>query len=101
MNMILMGTGKKFPNCTVIVSHVGGTLPYLINRVVTPLKKVLNIAASASLGTTYDQAMADMCSFHYDPALSSPKTVLDMVLDIVPHDHILYGVSSPQPLGLS
>lgn len=29
MDMILMGTRAKYPDCKVILSHAGGTLPYL------------------------------------------------------------------------
>lgn len=93
MDMILMGTRRKYPDCTVILSHAGGALPYLISRLATPLKQVPNIAAQAAMGTTHDRAMEDFRSFHYDLALSSSKAVLDMALELIPHDHILYGVS--------
>jgi predicted TIM-barrel fold metal-dependent hydrolase len=93
MDMIMMGTRKKYPNCTVILSHAGGALPYLFSRFATPLKKVPNFAASAAVGTNHEQALADFRSFHYDLALSSSPSVLKMVLDVIPHDHILYGVS--------
>ncbi|KIW05963.1 uncharacterized protein PV09_03148 [Verruconis gallopava] len=95
MDMILMGTRQKFPKTTVILSHAGGTLPYLISRVITPLKQVPDTAASVTLGTTYDRAIADLRSFYYDLALSSSKHVLDMLLAMVPHDHILYGSDYP------
>lgn len=93
-DMIMMGTWRKYPKCTVILSHAGSALPYLISRVATPLEKVPNFAASAAIGTDHNKAWADFRSFHYDLALSSSTPVLKMVLDLVPHDHILYGVSS-------
>lgn len=94
MDMIMAGTRKKYPNCTVILSHAGGALPYLISRFATPLRKVPSLAASATTGTNHEQAMADFRSFHYDLALSTSPSVLKMVLDAVPHEQILYGVSS-------
>lgn len=93
MDMILMGTRRKYPDCKVILSHAGGSLPYLISRLGTPLRATPNFAASAAMGTNYDQAMASFRSFHYDLALSASPQVLDILLKLVPHDHILFGVS--------
>lgn len=38
MDMILSNTKRRHPNCKVFLSYAGGTLPYLISRVATPLK---------------------------------------------------------------
>lgn len=92
MDMIMMGTRRKYPDCPVILSHAGGTLPYLISRLATPLSKAPNMAASYKFGVTHDSVMEDFRSFHYDLALSSSPQVLDMALKIIPHDHLLYGV---------
>lgn len=93
MDMITAGTRAKYPDCPVILSHAGGTLPYLISRVATPLRKAPDFATTHVIGTTHEKAMADFRSFHFDLALSSAPHVLDMLLKLVPHDHILYGVS--------
>ncbi|CAK7204898.1 hypothetical protein SEUCBS139899_007660 [Sporothrix eucalyptigena] len=95
MDMIMMGTRRKFPDCKVILSHAGGTLPYLISRLATPLSKAPNMAASFQFGVTHDTVMADFRSFHYDLALSASPQVLDMALKIIPHEHILYGSDFP------
>ncbi|KAI5194082.1 amidohydrolase family protein [Aureobasidium subglaciale] len=94
-DMLLQGTRSKYPACRVILSHAGGTLPYLISRTVTPLKNTQDITEEAQLGTTYDQMIRDFCSFHFDLALSSSPAVLQLLMDIVPHDHILYGSDFP------
>jgi Predicted metal-dependent hydrolase of the TIM-barrel fold len=93
MDMIMMGTRLKYPNCKVILSHAGGTLPYLISRVATPLQTTPDFAAGIAMGVNHDQVMAAFRSFHYDLALSSSLPVLDMLLKLVPHNHILFGVS--------
>ncbi|PVH91720.1 putative 2-amino-3-carboxymuconate-6-semialdehyde decarboxylase [Periconia macrospinosa] len=95
MDMITSGIRRKYPNCTVILSHAGGSLPYLISRVIEPLKRTGDLAAQAILGTSYSQAVDDFRSFHYDLALSTAPQVLRMVLEMVPHDHILYGSDFP------
>lgn len=93
MDMITSGTRAKYSNCTIILSHAGGALPYLISRVIDPLKRTPDATAQANLGTTASQGWKDFQSFHYDLALSASPQVLNMALEIIPHDHLLYGVS--------
>lgn len=93
MDMITMGTREKFPDCKVILSHAGGTLPYLISRVATPLRKAPGFVANAVTGMTHEKTMKAFRSFHFDLALSASTAVLKLLLELVPHDHILYGVS--------
>lgn len=95
MDMITNGTRLKYPACKVILSHAGGTLPYIISRVTTPMKKAPNFAVSHRIGTTHDKAIDAFRSFHFDLALSSSPQVLDVLLKLVPHDHILYGSDFP------
>lgn len=92
MDMILQGTRRKYPDCKVILSHAGGALPYLITRVTTPMRTAPDFASSHQMGTTHGQVMEDFRSFHFDLALSSSPSVLDLALKMIPHEHILYGV---------
>ncbi|KAL1885481.1 hypothetical protein Plec18167_000975 [Paecilomyces lecythidis] len=91
MDMILMRTRLKYPDCKVILSHAGGALPYIISRLATPLGATPGFAANLAMGVNHDEVMASFRSFHYDLALSSSAQVLDLVLKLVPHDHILFG----------
>ncbi|RAL05413.1 amidohydrolase family protein [Aspergillus ibericus CBS 121593] len=95
MDMILMGTRSKYPDCKVILSHAGGAVPYLISRLATPLRKAPSFASEWVMGTSHEKVMEDFRSFHYDLALSSSPQVLDMLLKLVPEDHILYGSDFP------
>ncbi|KAE8317309.1 hypothetical protein BDV41DRAFT_561541 [Aspergillus transmontanensis] len=95
MDMITNKTRLKYPRCKVILSHAGGALPYIISRVTTPMSKAPDFAVSHRMGITHDQAMESFRSFHFDLALSSSPQVLDMLLRMVPHDHILYGSDFP------
>ena len=98
MDMITQGTLRKYPNCKVILSHGGGTLPYLIARAATPLRK------SPEFGplyfgpdVTFDTFMGDFRRFYFDLALSATTPNINMLLELVPHDHILYGSDFPFP----
>lgn len=89
VSMLRSGTRSNYPNCTVILSHVGGTIPFLISR-------FINLDRSA-LGTiTKAQAWNAFRSFHFDIACATEPHVLSMVLELIADDHILYGVSTPE-----
>ncbi|KAJ5092618.1 2-amino-3-carboxymuconate-6-semialdehyde decarboxylase [Penicillium alfredii] len=95
MDMILSGTKGKFPDCKVILSHAGGTLPYLVSRVATPMRKAPGFVVENRMGTTHEKVMEDFRSFYFDLALSASPHVLDMMLKTIPHDHIFYGSDFP------
>ncbi|GME33931.1 2-amino-3-carboxymuconate-6-semialdehyde decarboxylase [Neofusicoccum parvum] len=95
MDMITMGTRERFPDCKVILSHAGGSLPYLIGRVATPLKKAPDFPAKRGVGMTHERMVEALRSFHYDLALSASPAVLKMALELIPHDQIVYGSDFP------
>lgn len=94
LDMLMAGTRNKFPNTKVILSHAGGTLPWIIGRIATPLSKTSALAGKLTIGSSHAQLMEDFRSFHYDVALSTSPATLQCLLEQVPSDHILYGVSS-------
>lgn len=97
MDMLTQGTVRKYTDCKIILSHGGGTLPYLIARVATPLRKAADFGTPYIAGTTYDMFMEDFRRFYFDLALSATTPNMNMLLELVPHDHILYGSDFPYP----
>lgn len=95
MDMITSRTLKKFPNVKVILSHAGGTLPFLASRMLTPLRRTPGMVASWMAGTTHDEAAQALRSFYYDVALSTSPHVLRTLLEVVSEDHIVYGSDFP------
>jgi 6-methylsalicylate decarboxylase len=93
LDMITARTLRKFPGVKVILSHAGGTLPFVIGRVAEPLRKTPGMVASWMAGTTHNEAMQAFRSFYYDVALSTTPRTLRLLMDAVPMDHILFGVS--------
>ncbi|KAL3484147.1 2-amino-3-carboxymuconate-6-semialdehyde decarboxylase [Aspergillus germanicus] len=88
MDMITTNTKRTYSSCKVILSHAGGSLPYLISRVSTVSKEAP--ATAGMFGKSAAEVKEDFRSFYFDLALSSSEAVLRMILDLVPHDHILY-----------
>ncbi|KAF3941772.1 hypothetical protein ABW19_dt0203303 [Dactylella cylindrospora] len=92
MDLILSGTVRKHPNCKIILSHAGGTLPYLALRVaaMTP-----HTPFGAATGLTANQVLEDAKSFYFDLALSSHEYSLDLLRRFANPGHILFGSDFP------
>ncbi|KAJ5413836.1 hypothetical protein N7509_000463 [Penicillium cosmopolitanum] len=89
VDLISSGTKRNYPDCKVILSHAGGTLPWSISRVTPSLR---GLPFDSNAGTkSYEEWIEDFRSFYYDLALSSSPLILTALLESVPHDHILYG----------
>ncbi|KAL3255841.1 hypothetical protein ABHI18_008022, partial [Aspergillus niger] len=82
-----------FPDCKIILSHAGGTLPYLISRLTTVTKDPEMEYKPYERGP--NEMVEDFKSFYFDLALSSSPAVLTLLLSLVPHDHIVYGSDFP------
>ncbi|OOF89895.1 hypothetical protein ASPCADRAFT_60607 [Aspergillus carbonarius ITEM 5010] len=89
VDMIVSNVTQEFPNCPKILSHAGGTLPYLISRLAVTSRDTMGDVGP--YGKTYFEFMEALRSFYFDLALSSAPAVLNLLLDLVPHDHIMYG----------
>lgn len=88
-DMIITNTKRDHPDCKVILSHAGGTLPILLMR------GAEGIAMMTQHNKTSESVLEDARSFYYDLALSSSSNVLDTLLRHFPHDHILWGSDFP------
>ncbi|KAL2808836.1 hypothetical protein BJX63DRAFT_424277 [Aspergillus granulosus] len=93
VDLVISNVTQKFPDCPKILSHAGGSLPYLISRIATTSKATES--TELMYGKPSQEIKGDFQSFYYDLALSSSPAVLNMVLDLVPNDHITYGSDFP------
>jgi predicted TIM-barrel fold metal-dependent hydrolase len=85
-------------NCKIILSHAGGDLPYLIDRIAglmclgpTPLR----------LQKSSEEVLAEARRFYYDTALSCSPMQLNAVASLLgpDTDHLLFGTDFP-PAGV-
>ena len=90
LDLIFSNTKRDHPDCKVILSHAGGTLPYLAGRV-----SFMEILPSAPVKKTKEEIYEEIKSFYFDLALSGHENVLNSILGFVPHDHILFGSDFP------
>lgn len=95
VDLVVTGTLRASPDVDVVLSHAGGTLPYLAARALGALA-IPPIAARA--GVTAEQAAEDAARFCYDIALSASPVQLAALLAFVGPEgrsRILYGSDFP------
>lgn len=89
VNLVSNGTMRRFPDFKMIVSHGGGTLPFLVPRIAR------HISRFAKVPVTGDEIMADFRRFYFDTTAVSHPHAIDALLAIAPKDHLLYGSDHP------
>ena len=91
LNMIACGTFRRYPNMRLIVSHGGGTLPYLAER-------ISNLAAMFNRQDPPlrpPEAIAQLKSIYYDTTAVANPVSLASYRAFVPPERQLYGSDAP------
>ena len=97
VDLITSDTMRKHPNIKVILSHAGGTLPYLALRPATVLPYVPGadeITAYASRKSE-KEFLEDAQKFYFDTALSAGHLTLDLLKGFAKPGHIVFGSDYP------
>jgi predicted TIM-barrel fold metal-dependent hydrolase len=88
-NLIFSGTLERYPDVKIILSHAGGTIPFIAGRL--NVKKVLpKLHAKAPQG-----AAAYLKRLYYDTAISATPYALSSLRELVDPSHILFGSDYP------
>lgn len=88
MDLIYNNRLAQYPNIKWIISHAGGTIPYLAYR--------LSIAGEWNgITQTPEQILKSIKSLYFDLALSTAPNVFSCLQKIVESDHILFGTDFP------
>jgi 6-methylsalicylate decarboxylase len=88
-NLVSSGTMRRFPDLRMIVSHGGGTLPFLVPRIARHTTRF------ARVPVTQDQIIADFKTFYFDVTAVSHPHAIDALLAIANKDRLLYGSDHP------
>jgi len=89
VDMIISGVIRDFPDVKVILSHAGGSLPYLATRAAHLLADTSLTRLSAA------EFLTDAKKFYFDTALSGNDLSLPLLLDFAPPGHMLFGSDFP------
>ncbi len=89
-NLIYNGVLERYPNIRWIVSHAGGTAPYLVQRFAMGETIMPNLLKKAPKG-----ARAYLSQLHYDTTTAANPTVFGALTTVVPTNQILFGSDYP------
>lgn len=107
-NLVISGTLKKYPRIRFILSHAGGTIPFVANKIVSgvmmrsllqqhqvgqvaPSQEIMEKVIRAAHEDTFGQLRA----LYYDTALSANVNALSSLQQLIPASHILLGTDFP------
>ena len=88
-NLIFNGVMERMPDIRFILSHAGGTLPFLAHRIAI-FDKMTRFQDNYP-----DGAKATMKRFYYDTALSGDDAPLAALFDLVDASQVLFGTDHP------
>ncbi|MGV0585267.1 amidohydrolase family protein [Mycobacteroides chelonae] len=88
-DLVTSGRKRQFPNVRIILSHSGGSTPFLASRVAGLC------AFHTDCDLTADEIIADFRTFYYETALSGFETNLVALENFVPVNQILFGTDFP------
>lgn len=89
MLLVLSNTMRDNKDCKVILSHGGGLLPYVANR-------VANLSAGMMAGGKPAEVfLGEAKSFYFDLAFAAYDPLLELLQRIARPDHILFGSDYP------
>jgi len=94
-HLIITGMKRRFPKPKIILSHAGGTLPVLSERLAQLSVNLFVDTLGSQSPQTSAEILEDAKSFYFDLALAGTANVLDSLLKWAPREHILYGSDYP------
>ncbi|KAG9235757.1 hypothetical protein BJ875DRAFT_440067 [Amylocarpus encephaloides] len=89
IHLIMTNTVRKYASCKIILSHGGGTLPYVAGRI-----SDIGIQTRLS-GKSPGEFLEDAKSFYFDLALVGHEAPLRLLMDFAKKGHVLYGSDYP------
>lgn len=89
-NMLYAGTLDRLPNIKLILSHAGGTVPFLAKRMTYG-----STIASRLKDSEPKDILASLRRLYYDTAMSANPYTLSALQALIPDDHILFGSDFP------
>ena len=94
IDLVVSGMMSRHPGCKIILSHAGGTLPYLIYRAAgmlphTPMKT----------GQSTEEIVETAREFYFDTAISANPVTLRALFAFAKPGHVLFGSDFPNAPG--
>ena len=88
-SLVFSGTAARYPEIRTVLSHAGGTMPYLIERF-TEYEKAPQMRERLPKG-----ALHELRKFFYDTAWSTNRAAIMALLSVVPVSQVVFGTDYP------
>ncbi|PHH80659.1 hypothetical protein CDD82_1587 [Ophiocordyceps australis] len=88
-DLLMSNNLREFPECKIILSHAGGTLPYLIHRICG--LEFSQFGTGKGAAEMYEDAQ----KFYFDLALAGDERVLTHLMSFAKPGHVLFGSDYP------
>ncbi|KAI1263587.1 hypothetical protein F5Y18DRAFT_122352 [Xylariaceae sp. FL1019] len=96
VDLITSGRIRAHSNVKIILSHAGGTLPYLALRPAAMLPYLpVNMQEGEPKTSLAEEFVEDARSFYFDTALSAGPLTLGLLKDFAMPGHVLFGSDFP------
>ena len=92
VNMVLSGAKKRFSKVTMISTHAGGIMPFLVQRF---QHLEVHFGAGHRATVPAEEIREVLASFYYDLTAATTPVQLQGLLDLVPTSQLLMGVDIP------
>ena len=89
-DLVVTGTRAMFPDVKIILSHAGGTLPFLANRI-----SLAGAIPTLRCPRNNQEILEDFRSFYFDTALSTSDIQLQALTQFADSSKILFGSDVP------
>jgi predicted TIM-barrel fold metal-dependent hydrolase len=89
-DIVVTGTRAKFPDVKIILSHAGGTLPFIAHRI-----SLAGLVPATHCPRNQVEILEDFRSFYFDTALSASPPQLQALLQFADPSKILFGSDNP------
>ena len=90
LSMLMAGTLAKYPDIRFILSHGGGTIPYMAGRIDTMAGKGKDVPKVAPNGVEYE-----LKKLYYEIAANISVPSMAALMKFAPADHIMFGTDYP------
>ena len=90
-SMLRAHTASQYPDIRFIFSHAGGTMPYLIERIIGHDKIAQRLNSPAAPHTP----LFDLRTFYYDTAQSANPATIAGLRKVIPVSQIVFGTDFP------
>ena len=92
VSLLVSGAASRYPNVRFVFSHAGGTMPFLIERIIGGRGDLAQVLASPA---EPDSRLYHLRRFYYDTAATANPVAMAALRKVVPASQIVFGTDFP------